>query len=205
MHSPILTSIVPILPLHVDLAEMCMQLVVRALELLGVTPMTEWLVYKDPTHKKQYVFFDRFRFDLCSMLTEQIVNQQLDTVLFEVILRQIYAAVTYYDVSNAIRIRSYKDIELQLDVVTAHDSESSSSSSAESPRATIEITSRDNLPGVFGRNLKSPGSAAETAKHDLPEYETDEELDPLLHEVEGMGERVNTLQTRKESLSWVEE
>ena len=122
--------------------------------------------------------------------------------MFEVILRQIYAAVTYYDVSNAIRIRSYKDIELQLDVVTAHDSETCSS--AESPRATIEITSRENLPGVFGWNLKSPGSAAETAKHDLPEYDTDEEPDPLLHEVEGMGERVNTLQTRKDSLTWAE-
>ena len=50
---------------------------------------------------------DRFKFDMCSMLADEIDSGQVDPDLFEVILRQIYSAITFYDSENSLKIRSF--------------------------------------------------------------------------------------------------
>lgn len=80
-------SIVPLLPLHIDLVELAYELINKALILLNIHGKTQWLVHNDPQHKKQYVFMDRFKFDMCSMLADEIDSGQVDPDLFEVLLR----------------------------------------------------------------------------------------------------------------------
>lgn len=116
LEHPVLSSIAPLLPLHVDLYELSFKLIMRVLTLLGLGEeadlATGMLVFNDSNFKKEYVFFDRFRFDFCSLLSHEIDAGHVDISLVEVILRQVYSGMTYYDADNHIRVRRYEDVEL---------------------------------------------------------------------------------------------
>jgi len=56
----------------------------------------KFTVYNDTNYKKKYVFFIRFKFDLCSLVAEHIENEAIQPMIFEVILRQVYKSITFY-------------------------------------------------------------------------------------------------------------
>ena len=62
-----------LLPLQIDIYEIVFRLIMRAINLMGAKRLKEdWLVFNDCNFQKTYVYFDRFKFDVCSLLTDEI-------------------------------------------------------------------------------------------------------------------------------------
>ena len=80
---------------------------------LGISRVNmAWVAFKDINYKKKYVFFDRFQFDVCSLASSLIEDGEMDTELFEVLLRQVYTAITFHQ-NDRVMVRQLQDVIMQ--------------------------------------------------------------------------------------------
>ena len=75
------------------------------LQMVGFTSLNlDWTAFSDVSYQKSHVFFDRFKFDFCSLFSGYIHTQQVDSSLLEAIIRNLYISVTITD-GDRIQLR----------------------------------------------------------------------------------------------------
>lgn len=77
---------------------MTFQLIIKSLSIFlrdQKNQVDRFCAYNENNYQKKYVFFDRFKFDVCSLISEKIENNLLLDESFEVILRNVYKQITF--------------------------------------------------------------------------------------------------------------
>lgn len=65
-----------LVPLNIDVYSVCFKLLIKALQ-PAMFSSEKYVVYNDPNFKKKYVLFDRFKFDLCSLISDHIESDSV--------------------------------------------------------------------------------------------------------------------------------
>jgi hypothetical protein len=73
----------------------------------------EWNAAEDKNFKNDYVFFDRFKFDICSLFSSYFQTDIISLESYEEILRQIYKNITFYK-DNQLFLRKIEVMEEKL-------------------------------------------------------------------------------------------
>lgn len=81
-------SILQLIPVHIEVYKVGFELLTKAISGMGIEDTNiHWTVPYDSNFKKEYIFYDRFQFDLCSLFSNQIEQDQIDIELLEFLLR----------------------------------------------------------------------------------------------------------------------
>ena len=92
------------MPVDVNLYESVMMLFKKA---LGLLYDTDYYIAKKPEYHKQSVFFDRFCFDIISLLGEHLTKLSFSDV--EYIMRKVYQHSTHF-IKGQIKMLQYECI-----------------------------------------------------------------------------------------------
>lgn len=103
------TSSILTIPLNTGVYKVAFQLIIKALK-NSLLCSDEFLVCNDLNFKKSHVFFERFRYDVCSLVSDHIDSGMVQPDTFEVILRQVYKKITFIKQKDKIQIRKFDDI-----------------------------------------------------------------------------------------------
>jgi hypothetical protein len=83
-----------LIPLKVDVYNVSFRLIIKVLRNTFYST-DQFVVYNDQNYTKSYVFFDRFRFDVCSLVSDHIYSGGMRADTYEVVLRQVYKQITF--------------------------------------------------------------------------------------------------------------
>lgn len=97
------------LPISKEIYSTCFELIIKALG-KDLAVLQNELAHKHEGYKSKFVFYDRFRFDVCWMPAPLIIRRELDAPLFEMILRQIYQSITFSDRDGIVKFKRLSDV-----------------------------------------------------------------------------------------------
>ena len=100
-----------LVPLNIDVYKVCFKLMIKALQ-PSMFSSEKYVVYNDTNYKRKYVLFDRFKFDLCSLISRHIEQGTISAQLFEIVLRQVYKSITFFPEKDKLMIRRFNDVQV---------------------------------------------------------------------------------------------
>ena len=98
-----------LVPLNIGVYSIGFKLLIKALS-PALFSNEKCVVYNDSNYKRKYVLFDRFKFDVCSLIAKHIDNESIYVDSFEIILRYVYKSITFFRTPDQVMIRKFKDV-----------------------------------------------------------------------------------------------
>ena len=110
-----------IIPMNLGVYTVGFKLIIKA---MGPALFTSerYAVYTDSNYKRKYAQYDRFKFDVCSLISAHVDQASLDVDKFEIVLREIFKAITFHQTRDQVLIKRFSDVK-QIDLSLIADSQ----------------------------------------------------------------------------------